>query len=83
MVKYGSILTSDFGTCYICGRRASEIHHCLHGADKKLSEKYELMVPLCRECHNRVHHEGGDYDLMLKQEAQRAFLREHLGRCYL
>ena len=80
---YTSIMTDDFVTCYWCGKRADEIHHIRHGADKKLSEKYGLMVPLCRECHNKVHHVGGELDLMLKQEADRAFIRHYLGKCYL
>lgn len=80
---YTSIMTDDFETCYICGRPAAEIHHVLHGADKKLSEKYGLMVPLCRSCHERVHHVGGLYDKELKQDAQRAYLRQVFGRCYL
>lgn len=80
---YNSIMTDDYYTCYVCGRRADEMHHVMHGADKKLSEMTGLMVPLCRDCHNKVHHQGGELDLMLKQEAQRAFIRKYLGRCYL
>ena len=70
-------------TCFICGRPANDIHHVFHGADKKLSEETECMAPLCRECHNKVHHIGGDYDRLLKVEAQRAYLRKVFGRCYL
>lgn len=80
---YTSIMTDDFEICYVCGRRASEIHHIQHGPDKKLSEKYGLMVPLCRECHSKVHHQGGELDRILKQDAQRAFIRKYLGKCYL
>ena len=80
---YTSIMTDDYYTCYVCGRRADEMHHVMHGADKKLSETAGLMVPLCRECHNKVHHVGGELDRTLKQEAQRAFIRKYLGKCYL
>ena len=83
MGVYKSIMTDDTFTCYVCGRPASEWHHVMHGADKKLSETMGLMVPLCRECHNKVHHVGGELDKMLKQEAQRAFIRKYLGKCYL
>ena len=76
-------MTDDYYTCYVCGRRANDMHHIMHGADKKLSEMTGLMVPLCRECHNKVHHVGGELDLMLKQEGQRAFIRKYLGKCYL
>ena len=80
---YTSIMTDDMTRCYVCGRPAEEIHHCMHGPDKKLSEEHGLMVPLCRECHNKVHHVGGELDRELKEDAQRAFIRKHLGKCYL
>ena len=80
---YTSIMTDDYFSCYICGRAASEWHHVMHGSDKTLSETAGLMVPLCRECHNKVHHVGGELDKMLKQEAQRAFIRKYLGKCYI
>ncbi len=80
---YTSIMTDEYDVCFVCGRRAEEWHHVFHGADKKLSEKTECMVPLCRKCHERVHHVGGEYDRILKVEAQRAYLRKVFGRCYV
>lgn len=82
-MKYKSILTDDYTTCYVCGRPASDMHHIFHGADKKLSESLGCMVPLCRTCHNRVHHEGGEIDRELKKVAQRAYLIKTFGRCHL
>ena len=76
-------MTDDLETCYLCGHRADDMHHVLHGADKKLSEELGLMVPLCRACHNRVHHVGGEYDRILKESAQRTYLQKIFGRCYL
>lgn len=32
-------MTDDMESCYVCGLRADEIHHVMHGPDKKLSEK--------------------------------------------
>lgn len=78
-----SIMTDDMTVCFVCRRRADDLHHVLHGADKKLSEKYGLMVPLCRGCHNKVHHVDGELDHALKQEAQREFLRKTFGKCYV
>lgn len=80
---YTSIMTDDNESCFVCGQRASEWHHVFHGADKKLSENLGCMVPLCRRCHERVHHVGGEYDRMLKVEAQRAYIRKVFGRCLL
>ncbi len=82
-MSYTSIMTGDMEACYVCGRRASEWHHVMHGPDKKLSEELGLMVPLCRECHSRVHHVGGELDRILKRDAQRCYLISVFGRCYL
>ena len=78
-----SIITDDYESCYVCGRPAVDYHHVMHGPDKKLSEIHGLMVPLCRGCHSKVHHHGGELDRILKQDAQRAFIRKYLGKCYL
>lgn len=80
---YTSIMTDDLHSCYICGDEAVDMHHIFHGADKKLSEDLGLMVPLCRTCHDRVHHVGGEYDRILKVAAQRVYLQKVFGRCYL
>ena len=82
-MRYTSILTSDYTKCYVCGSQVEEMHHVFHGPDKKLSEELGCMVPLCRRCHNKVHHEGGDLDWKLKEEAQRVYLIKTFGRCYL
>lgn len=82
-ISIKSIMTDDYDHCFVCGLPATDYHHCFHGADKKLSEETGCMVPLCRKCHERVHHVGGEYDRLLKVEAQRAYLREVFGKCYL
>lgn len=83
MKYYYTIMTRNPNCCYVCGDKAVDMHHALHGADKKLSEEYGLMIPLCRDCHNRVHHVGGELDNELKQAAQREFLIKIFGKCYL
>lgn len=82
-MKYTSILTDNCEACYVCGGRAVDMHHVFHGADKKISEETGCMLPLCRSCHNRVHHNGGELDRELKEEAQRIYLIKVFGRCYL
>ena len=82
-MEYRSIMTDDLATCYVCGGMASEWHHVFHGPNKKLSEETGCMVPLCRRCHERVHHVGGEYDRLLKVDGQRAYLIKVFGRCYL
>ena len=67
-----SIIAINEHDCFLCKRPASEMHHCIFGRFRKLSDKYGLVVPLCRECHEIVHR-NNDTALMLKQIAQDAF----------
>lgn len=72
-----SIMTLDYDTCYICGvRPAVHIHHIFNKADKKASEKYGLVVPVCVFCHtgsNEAIHNYEYNNLRLKARAQRVF----------
>lgn len=78
--------------CYVCGGRGDELHHCIHGSNRKLADDDGLTVWLCRECHHRLH-SLGEYDNDLKkiaqaaweagkEEARHAFIRRY-GRNYL
>ena len=49
--KYKSIISNDLDHCYICGAPATAMHHIFNAADKKKSEKYGLMMPLCYNHH--------------------------------
>ena len=49
----GCIDSDEKGWCYRCGRAAkTERHHIFGGPNRKLSEKYGLVVHLCHSCHN-------------------------------
>lgn len=63
--------------CYICHRQASDIHHMIHGPDRKKAEEDGLVVPLCRVCHSKVHFGGGGLDRELKRTAQLWYEEEH------
>lgn len=71
-----SILQED-RACYFCGSvKGLECHHVFGGvANRPVSEKYGLKVWLCHEHH--TGNGGAQYDkdknLLLKQDAQRAF----------
>lgn len=75
-----SIIQGD-RSCWFCGCvNDLERHHVFAGiANRKISERYGLWVYLCHGCHTGK--DGAQYDkaknLLLKQEAQRAFEREH------
>ena len=85
----------DMEYCLVCGSPYVEIHHVIYGtANRKLSDKYGLVVPLCSEHHrgNTGVHHNKKLDLFLKKEAQRKYeqeygngkgFREIFGKCYL
>lgn len=74
-----SIITKDMEHCFECGSPYVQVHHCLHGtANRKLADKYKLIVPLCVTHHTGAHgvHKNALFDLRLKKIAQKAFERE-------
>lgn len=77
----GKSIIQEKRQCYFCGSvNGLEKHHVFAGvANRKISEKVGLWVYLCHDCH--TGNKGAQYDkgknLVLKQEAQRAFEKEH------
>lgn len=67
--------------CWFCGAMTGlEEHHIFAGvANRRISEKYGLKVWLCHRHHTGA--DGAQYlrqnNLILKQEAQKAFERLH------
>lgn len=83
MINELDIRTDDgLPMCYMCGRTHwIEHHHIFGGANRKLSEKYGLVVPLCHWCHNEppngVHHNRENMDKL--QRAGQLLAMEHYG----
>lgn len=80
-MKISSIVTKDYRRCFIChAKRNLEVHHVFFGsANRKLSDKYGLVVPLCPDCHrgrNGVHN-NYQLDLYIKRYAQLQFEKEY------
>lgn len=88
-------IISEKQECYICGSRQwLEVHHVFGGANRKKSDKYGLVVCLCKWCHNEppkgVHHNREAMD-WLKSIGQQRFnevypelnFRELFGKSYL
>ena len=71
----------DDKRCEVCGDVFNlERHHCFGGtANRKLSEKYGLVVWLCPEHHRGDSgvHKFRPLDLAIKQAAQMKFEEEH------
>lgn len=82
-----SILQEDTNYCFFCGRYGTEIHHVFYGtANRKLSDKYHLVVGLCPDHHrgNKGIHGGNrELDLMLKTIAQKRFMQVYPDEDFL
>ena len=95
MAKTKSIIVDCMDNCLICGSPYVEVHHIMYGtANRKLSDKYGLVVPLCQEHHrgNTGVHFKRSLDLQLKKLAQEKFndlygantsFKEVFGKNYL
>lgn len=95
MAKTKSILVDCMDYCLICGSPYVEVHHVMYGtANRKLSDKYGLVVPLCQEHHRGSSgvHFRRSLDLQLKKLAQEKFndlygantsFKEVFGKNYL
>lgn len=73
-----SELQSDTNYCIECGRYGTEKHHVFYGvANRKLSDKYGMVVGLCYDHHRGkfgVHNGNKELDLRLKRMAQGRFV---------
>lgn len=69
-----SILTDNMDICYLCGRRKQHLHEVFFGRNRQLSMKYGCVVPLCFNCHEKVHNDYAT-DLKLKQECQKRYMK--------
>ena len=71
-----SCLTNE-KKCLLCGSPYTETHHIFFGvANRRLSDKYGYIVPLCATHHrlgNYSAHMNLECDLMLKRLAQEHF----------
>lgn len=47
-----SVFTTDLEHCYLCKRKKEELHEIFAGRNRLNSMKYDLVLPLCHECHS-------------------------------
>lgn len=77
-----SILSTEKGVCYACGRYAeTEYHHIFFNALRPISDREGLTCYLCIECHRGtkgVHgRDGNALNRALKCDAQRKYESIH------
>lgn len=79
MLKIDSIRLKEKEECYLCGRwDYLDRHHVFEGANRDASERYGLVVKICRPCHNMVHSsKGKDARDALHKEFQEIFELDH------
>lgn len=45
-----------YGYCHLCHEwKRLEVHHVFGGCYRKKSEKYGMVVAMCRDCHDKLH----------------------------
>lgn len=75
-----SIMVDDMKCCILC-KKAAEEHHVFFGRNRRVADKYGLVVPLCflhhREGANAVH-KNRAVDLALKCWGQNIY-EEKIG----
>lgn len=75
-----SALVDDMTVCVVCGRPREHVHHVIYGtANRKISDTYQYVIPLCMEHHtgNTGIHNNRDMNVYWKQKAQRHFEQNH------
>lgn len=88
-----SIIEYDFeDKCFLCGTWGKmDVHHIFGGPVRSVSDRYGLVVHLCRECHTKLHdtgegkqylHEVGQQAYEQKIGNRTAFIKEFI-RSYL
>lgn len=77
MGKPKSVMCKDMDHCYVCKKPHPHVHHIFFGtANRKMSERYGYVVPLCGYHHN-MSNEGVHFnkkrDRIFKEMAQLHF----------
>lgn len=95
-MKNKSVIDDDsLEKCFLCGRYGPvDEHHIFGGPVRSVSDRYGLVVHLCRDCHAMIHdsergqeakqhlHEVGQIAYEQRYGNRTAFIREFI-RSYL
>lgn len=74
--KRFSIYTTDLKTCFICQKMATDIHEVYGGANRQISIKNGLCIPICRSCHTMVTFDM-KFAKVLKKHCQLEFEKKY------
>ena len=53
--KRKSVFTDDLEYCILCGSKKDNLHEIFFGKNRLNSIKYNLVIPLCFNCHQEMH----------------------------
>lgn len=67
-----SILTDNMNQCYLCGKPKQHTHEIFYGRNRNNSMIYGCCIPVCMDCHNRIHN-NITLDTELKKKTQMVF----------
>lgn len=91
MKKSDTIVTEYVDFCMICGKPYSiEGHHLICGGSKRAKgTEDKILIPLCPDCHRRVHGDGVSMTLskmlgqaIFEQTHTREEFRARYGKSY-
>lgn len=80
MGKAKSAIVKCMENCFVCGSPYVQIHHIFYGtANRKISDRYGYVLPLCQEHHTGQTgvHFNKDMDLHFKRLAQEHYEANH------
>ena len=73
-----SILDTESGVCYVCGRQTDTARHEIYGgANRNISKRMGFWVNLCPDCHRRVHRVEDFAVAALKEPCEAVFEQTH------
>lgn len=51
-----TVVAYNMRDCFFCGKPKTDIHEIFYGnANRQKSKDWGMCLPLCRECHRKVH----------------------------
>ena len=75
-----SIITDDLDHCIECSSMFSiELHEVFFGKNRQSSMKYGCVIPLCRDCHKKIHlnnYLNQHYKRLVQAEFESLYSRE-------
>ena len=74
-----SALVDDMDFCIVCKRPRQQVHHVFGSYNRKKSDDYKYILPLCEPHHTGTNgvHNNKQMDRQFKQMAQRHFEQHH------